>query len=164
MTKIVVADTGPLIALALVKMLPILPRLFSLIYVPDGVVLEATQDPVKPGAQEIQRALEQGCIVRKSVEISGAYMDLIELLDQGEAEALALAEQIKAIALIDERRGRNIANKRGITVTGTAAVLIKAKNAGEITAIKPLLDELIQCGYRLSPSLVNNVLRLSDEL
>ncbi len=84
MTKIVVADTGLLITLALVKMLPILPRLFSLIYIPDDVVLEATQNPVKLGTQEIQRALEHACIVRKSAEIPGAYMDLIELLNQGE--------------------------------------------------------------------------------
>lgn len=163
MGKVVVADTGPLIALALVKLLPALPEIFTTVYVPDGVVREATQDISKPGALEIRLALDNGWLVQQSVEISDAYLDVMEFLDQGEAEALTLAKQLNAVALIDERRGRKVAVKQGISVTGTAAVLILAKQSGEAALIRPLLDALIQCGYRLSPSLVKEVLRMAGE-
>lgn len=163
MTKIIVADTGPLIALALLELLPRLPTLFSVVYVPDGVAAEALQDSGKPGAQAISQAFETGWIVRRTIDLSDVYLDLVTLLDQGEAQALALAEQLEAIALIDERRGRKVAALRGIKVTGTAAVLIHAKTAGEIPAVKPLLDRLAQHGYRLSSSLIRDVLRLAGE-
>ena len=163
MTKVVVADTGPLIALALLDMLPVLSALFSVVYVPDGVVIEATRDRARPGANAILRAIEDKHIVRRSIAISDAYLDLAELLDKGEAEALALAEALNAVALVDERRGRKVATKRGLALTGTAAILVKAKRAGEVTAVKPLLNMLAQSGYRLSSKLVNDVLKLSDE-
>lgn len=163
MSKVIVSDTGPLIALALVELLPVLPRLFSSVYVPDRVVLEATRDNTKPGAQAILCALEKGTLIRKSVKLSGVYKDLAELLDPGEAEALALADQLNAIALVDERRGRKVAAKHGIAITGTAAVLVKAKKTGEIDSVKPFLDKLMEIGYRLSPSLVSDVLRISGE-
>ncbi len=163
MGKVVVADTGPLIALALVKLLPALPKIFTTVYVPDGVVREATQDGSKPGSGEIRHALDNGWLVQRSVEISDAYLDVMEFLDLGEAEALTLAKQLNAVALIDERRGRKVAAKQGISVTGTAAVLILAKQSGEVALIKPSLDTLVQAGYRLSPSLVKEVLRMAGE-
>ena len=83
MTKVVVADTGPLIALALLDMLPVLSGLFSVVYVPDGVVIEATQDMYRPGATAILSAIEDKHIVRRSIAISDAYLDLAELLDRG---------------------------------------------------------------------------------
>ncbi len=163
MGKVVVADTGPLIALALVKLLPALPKIFTTVYVPDGVIREATQDGSKPGSGEIRHALDNGWLVQRSVEISDAYLDVMEFLDLGEAEALTLAKQLNAVALIDERRGRKVAAKQGISVTGTAAVLILAKQSGEVALIKPSLDTLVQAGYRLSPSLVKEVLRMAGE-
>lgn len=163
MTKVVVSDTGPLIAIALIELLPVLPKLFSTVFAPESVIAEATQDATRPGAKAILAAIESGWVVRKTVEASHTYQALAEILDQGEAEALALAEQLNAVALVDERRGRKVAAKRGVAVTGTAAVLIKAKQIGEIVAVKPLLQRLTQFGYRLSPSLVSDVLKLCGE-
>ena len=108
-------------------------------------------------------AIENNHIVRQSITISDAYLDLAELLDKGEAEALALAETLNAIALVDERRGRKVATRKGIALTGTAAVLIKAKRAGEVAAVKPLLSRLARSGYGLSNKLVDDVLKLSGE-
>lgn len=163
MSKIIVADTGPLIALALLQFLPTLPKLFSGIYVPEGVISELLLDPTKPGAVEIINASDNGWLTRREVQMSEIYIDLIEYLDQGEAEALALAKELKAVALIDERRGRIVAARHGIVVTGSAAVLIKAKKAGMITSVAPLLEKLRDHGYRLSPSLIRDVLRMCGE-
>jgi predicted nucleic acid-binding protein len=107
--------------------------------------------------------LDNGWLVQQSVEISNEYLDVMEFLDQGKAEVLTLAKQLNAVALFDERRGRKVAIKQGISITGTAAVLIQAKRSGKVALITPLLDILIQCGYRLSPSLVKDVLGMAGE-
>ncbi len=163
MGKVVVADTGPLIALALIELLPALPEIFATVYVTDGVVSEATQDDSKPGAREIRIALDNGWLTQRTITISDAHLDVMEFLDQGEAEVLTLAKKLDAVALIDERRGRKVAFKQGVSVTGTAAVLILAKQLGKVTSINPLLDTLVQNGYRLAPPLVKEVLRLAGE-
>ena len=118
MGKVIVADTDPLIALALVELLPVLQKLFSDVYVPVSVLDEATKDSSKPGAKAIKLAVEKGWVVVHPVEMGESFQELIEVLDQGEAEALALAKQLNAVVLIDERRGRKVAIKHGIAVTG----------------------------------------------
>ncbi|MEJ2442808.1 MAG: DUF3368 domain-containing protein [Exilibacterium sp.] len=163
MTKVIVADTGPLIALALVKLLPTLSNLFAEVLVPPSVVIEATEDISKPGAQAIKLALDSGLIKVHPVEVTDKFEELVELLDRGEAEALALAKQLNAVALIDERQGRKAATKQGITVTGSAAILIKAKSAGVIDEVKPLFEILRGHGYRMSERLIVDVLQRCGE-
>ncbi len=163
MGKVIVADTGPLIALALVELLPDLQKLFSDVYVSVGVLDEATKECSKPGAKAIKLAVEKGWIAVRPVEMGEAFQELIELLDQGEAEALALAKQLNAVVLIDERRGRKVAIKHGVAVTGSAAVLIKAKKSGLVKQLKPLLEQLGEHGYRMSDALIAEVLNRVNE-
>jgi len=52
-------------------------------------------------------------------------------LDEGEIQAIALAEEHRAgLVLIDERDGTVAARKRGLTVTGTLGVLDRAAGLG----------------------------------
>lgn len=163
MAKIIVADTGPLIALALVDLLPLLPTLFSAVYVPETVLREATRDISRPGAQAIQTVIEKGLIIVQSVTLSKNLQDLIDVLDQGEAEALSLAQELNAMLLIDERRGRKVALKHGVAIIGSAAMLIKAKQQGLITKVKPLIEKLNLHGYRMSDHLITEILSRVDE-
>ena len=56
----------------------------------------------------------------------------------GEAEAIALATDLNAdIVLIDEQEGRQLASRTGLAVTGVLGILLRAKRAGEIAAVKP---------------------------
>ncbi|NOR43377.1 MAG: hypothetical protein GQ572_08575 [Gammaproteobacteria bacterium] len=96
MSKVIVADTGPLIALALVELLPVLQKLFSHVYVSVGVLEEATKDNSKPGAKAIKLAVKKGWVTVHPVEMGESFQELIDVLDQGEAEALALAKQMNA--------------------------------------------------------------------
>lgn len=162
--RIVVCDTGPLIAFALLDLLPVLPELFSEVIAPPAVVAEATRDLIRPGAKAIDAAIRAGYVSPRAVTLNDAYEALALVLDIGEAEALAVAEELGAIALIDERRGRKVALKRGIAVTGTAAVLITAKRRKMVGAVKPLLEKLSSSGCRLSPKLVDEVIRLAGEV
>jgi predicted nucleic acid-binding protein len=52
---------------------------------------------------------------------------LAKLLDRGEAEAIVLAQSRDARLLIDERKGRAVARRRGVGVIGTGGVLLLAK-------------------------------------
>jgi len=50
------------------------------------------------------------------------------------------------LLLVDERRGRRIAAAAGLAVMGLLGVVAKAKQAGLITAAKPVIDDLIASG------------------
>jgi len=54
-------------------------------------------------------------------------------LDPGEAEAIALAKELGAWAvLLDDRDGRRIARQEGLRVAGTVGILERAAAAGLI--------------------------------
>jgi predicted nucleic acid-binding protein len=48
-------------------------------------------------------------------------------------------------------------------MTGTAGVLIKAKQEGYISAVAPLIDRLLQLGFRLSDATKATILSLAQE-
>jgi len=52
---------------------------------------------------------------------------------------------------------------RGLTVIGSAGLLLAAKNRGLIPAVAPILDQWRQLGYFLSASVVKAVLERAGE-
>lgn len=85
-------------------------------------------------------------------------------LGRGEAEVLALAEELSAgLIIMDERRGRRYAERLGIPLTGTLGVLLLAKDEGLISVIAPFIQQLQQAGFYFSATLVTHVLRLANE-
>ncbi len=163
MSNIIVSDTGPLIALALIELLPKLNQLFEIVYVPDVVYEEATIDLTKPGAQSIEQIAKSSWFKIKKVTLNGEFEILADLLDPGEAAAIALAKHKKALLLIDERKGRRVAQNHDIAVIGTATILIKAKENKLILSAKPLLEKLLLHGYRFSTNLVIDILERCNE-
>ena len=160
----VVADTGPLIALARVGQLELLRRLYTRVQVPTVVHAELAIASGRPGAIVLARAFEAGWIEVQAVLDSQAVSELSRLLDPGEAEAIVLAEQENArFLLIDDARERSVARRRGVAVVGVAGVLLAAKSRGTLAAVGPLLEELSRIGYRLSAELVAAVLERAGE-
>jgi hypothetical protein len=51
----------------------------------------------------------------------------------------------------------------GLKVVGTAARLVMAKDRGLIDAVRPLLDALLACGFRLSRTVYEKILAIAGE-
>ncbi len=158
----VVANSGPLIALAALECLHLPGLLWGRLLAPKTVLDECAGLPHKAGAGQIHRAMEAGLI---EVRADALLPDDLPVshLDAGEAQAICLARDLRAVLLMDERRGRKMASALGIPHVGTCGLLVKAKREGLIEAVSPLLDRLMIAGYFLAPALVGDTLRVAGE-
>ena len=161
MVKTVVADAGPLIALGRIGKIDLLPRVLGQVLVPNSVVSECLADPGKPGALAIREALRARLLI-KSPDPSPAQAPF-PVLDAGESAAIRLALKLSASLLIDEKAGRSIATKLGLTVIGTGGVLLAAKKRRLIPAVKPILDAIASNGYHFSDALIRAILSRASE-
>jgi uncharacterized protein len=160
----IVADTSPLIGLARIGRLSLLDAVFRVVYLPQAVFDEATADPQRPGATAIRETWQQGRLTLQAAPPpTDELAALVTALDQGEAEALLLARRLGVPLLIDERRGRRVAQSLNLTVIGTGAVLVTAKQRGLIAEVAPLLEQLKQTGYRLGDTLIDAILNRCGE-
>jgi predicted nucleic acid-binding protein len=150
----VVADTSPLIALHQLGHLSLLQRIFGEVYVPPAVARE-----LSPGMPE----LSSWIVVRPLTQPIASEI-LRASLGAGESEALSLVLEVRAeLVIVDERPARRLALNLGIPVAGTVGVLLRAKQLGFIPEVRPLLDEIIRRGFRLSPAIREKVLADAGE-
>ncbi|MDZ7992105.1 MAG: DUF3368 domain-containing protein [Nostoc sp. EfeVER01] len=160
---IIVSDTSPINNLAAINHLHLLQQLYGTVLIPEAVYRELT-DPNFPvaGAIEVQTFI---WIQTRPVQDRTLVEALSNELDIGEAEAIALALEMKADqVLIDERRGRMIAARLNLGYTGILGILVEAKSQRLISAVKPLLDALInQAGFWVAEPLYKRVLQFVDE-
>ncbi|MEM9829833.1 MAG: DUF3368 domain-containing protein [Bacteroidota bacterium] len=157
---VIVSDTSIITNLIQVDHLEFLQDIFGEIVIPAQVFEELSK---VPGQLEIIENTEW--IEVKTIANEKQLEELTVVLDPGEAEAIALALELKADALlIDEKKCRKIAQKYGIVVTGLLGILISAKEENLIPEIKPILDKLIfEIGFRISPKLYQQILEKVDE-
>jgi predicted nucleic acid-binding protein len=147
----VVADATPIIALAGLGRLTHFRDLYTEIVVPQAVWRELERGELRPGglADLAGAPWIQTRPLRDPVP-SG----LAEGLHRGEAEVLALAQEVHArLVVMDDRLGRRHAAVLGLRVTGTVGVLLAAKRKGLEPRIGPLLDQLDARGLYLSQKL-----------
>ena len=137
----VVANSTPLIALSRINRFKILYELFVSIVVPDAVFKEVVTDMNgRAGCHEVMQA---DWIRHQTVQ----NRELVELLmvtvDAGEAEAIALAKEMKAdLLIIDDADGRRMAEAVNIPISGTVGLLLRYYR-GSPDVFKHALDELI---------------------
>ncbi|MCW0220664.1 MAG: DUF3368 domain-containing protein [Prosthecobacter sp.] len=86
-------------------------------------------------------------------------------LDSGESAAIELALEKKADALLlDELQGRKVAEMLGVEVLGILGILLRAKQAGCLKLLRPVLDDLqMRSRFWLSAKAREKILILADE-
>lgn len=155
--KIVLADASPLIGLARVGGLPWLRKLYRTVSITKAVRGEATGARELPGAVAISAALKQGWI---RVLRQGWSEPTLPRLDTGEASTLRAAIALGAgtLVLLDDLEARREAQRLGIAITGTAGIVVEARQAGLIPAARPVFSRLVDEGFHLGDDLVRAVL------
>lgn len=131
---LIVSDTTPLISLLKAGRIDLLQKMFGKIIIPDAVYNELTQNPAYH--EEAAIIKESKFIYVESVENTESVKILRNVtgLDAGESEAIVLMDEKKAdLLLIDERRGRKVAEQMGLKLAGTIGVLLRAYDKGFLT-------------------------------
>lgn len=149
--RVIVSDTTSLIVLERLQRLSLLCEVFEQVLLPSAVL-----DEWKQGALDTEIQLEAtGCIEIVRLTPSEQLGHLRLVLDNGEAEAITLALERQLPLLIDERKGRKIAQQQNLTVTGFVGMLILAVKKGILlpTEALQLLDQAIANHLRLSDRL-----------
>lgn len=154
--KVIVSDTTSLIALEGLQALGLLCAVFDSILIPHAVLNEL----VAGSPDIIHKIKATACIEIIRLEPSEQLSSLQFVLDAGEAEAITLALERQLPILIDERKGRAIAQQKHLIVTGFAGLLLLAirKNVLQPVSAQALLDQAILNGFRMSDKLYQQVL------
>jgi len=161
---IIISDATPLISLAKVDMLDVLGKFYNEVLIPQAVSNEICRNPM---FLDEAKMIENCAFIRVITVSNEQSVKILRAagLDLGESEAIVLADSLPdSLLLMDERKGRQIAQSMGIKITGTLGILLQAKKLGVVEQIKPLLDTLITSNIRISESLYHLILEQADEL
>jgi predicted nucleic acid-binding protein len=155
-SDLVVSDTSPLLNLALIDRLDLLESQFSGIAIPDQVWGELTEG--EDGLDVLRELRENGFLTTVEVERSDLFVEIFHELDLGETAALCYALEHDAdLVLLDEKDGRRVARRHGLTVTGVVGVLLKGAKAGDVE-LERELDALREAGFWISDDLYSEIL------
>ncbi|MGB1243625.1 MAG: DUF3368 domain-containing protein [Chitinophagales bacterium] len=149
--RIIIADASCLIALTNIDELEVLQKVYEEITITPEV------------KEEYGDSLPDWIVIEEVLEKE--KIALLELqLDKGESSAIALAlEKENSLLLIDERKGRAIAKRMGVAITGILGVIIKAKEIGVVEKVKPFIEKLESVEFRISERLKSQILKKVKE-
>lgn len=154
---LVVSDATPLNVLVRINHVTVLPRLFQTVLIPPAVERELSHTRTPPEVRDWLATKPHWLEVRAPREV-----DPTLTRDPGEREAICLAREIHAEAiLLDDLRARRIAQRLGLHVIGTIAILARAAERKLVSLPEALLS-LQKIGFRISDDLVQQVLKQSN--
>jgi predicted nucleic acid-binding protein len=159
--RFTVSDSGPLITWDRVGGLPLLKKVHPDIVVAKAVATEL-QHPrhlYRPGHDLLERGL-----IREYDLYIPEDLPLPPRLGRGDKASIRLARQVNSVLLIDDRDARKAARASGIATTATLATLKLCKKLGLISAVRPLLEEMLASGFRLAEHVRHDFLRELGEL
>lgn len=159
--RLIITNTSPLLYLHLVGHLALLQILYGAIVIPPAVLAE-----LEAGARAnvtVPDVPTLPWVEVKTVQ-SRALIPAVVDLGPGEAEVIALGlEHPGSLLILDDQLARRMAALNHLTYTGTVGVLIKAKQAGHLEAVRPVIESLRASGQWLSDELVAMVLAQAGE-
>lgn len=151
MQKAIVSDTSCLILLEKIGELELLHKVFGDILI--------TQDV----ADEYGSTLPDWISIQNPTDRK--YQKILETsVDKGEASAIALAiELADCLLIIDDLKGRNLAETLGIKITGTFGLILEAKLSGKIDSVKAILEKIKQTDFHFSKEIEKKILDKASE-
>lgn len=160
----VISNTSPILNLAIIGQLELLREQFGEITISNAVRAELQSDQDRPGSHAIQAALQAGWIKVAPAQNYALVQVLQHSLDEGEAEAIALALELRAdFVLLDERDGRKSAQSLGLSVVGVLGILLKARRAGRVASLRQAIQDLqTQAAFRIHPRLMAEIQALPE--
>ena len=153
---IVISDNTPIISLMKAGRLELLQKLFGVVYIPDAVYRELTENEAFSEEAKLVRECEFLFVEEVDNGKSVAILRNFTGLDAGESEAIILADEKSSdVLLMDEHKGRQVAKKMGITITGTIGILTQAFDEGMLTKedVERCIEQLKENGIRISEKL-----------
>jgi hypothetical protein len=157
----VIVNTSPLQYLHQVGQLDLFPKLFGRIIVPEAVIAEIAAGRRLGVSLPIPEAL--GWIDRRSPASPVGGL-LSWDIGSGESAVLSLAlEHPGSWVVLDDKLARQAAVHLNLPLLGTAGILLRAKRAGHLPEVRPVLNQLAALGFRLTPETVRNILDLARE-
>jgi len=114
-------------------------------------------------AKEFGSALPDWVIIQAvtNTDLLNTYAEKVDL---GEASAIALSFELpSALLIIDDLKGRRLAEQLNLKHTGTLGILIMAKQQGVITLLKPYFENIKATNFRVSHKLLDSILVASGE-
>lgn len=151
--KIIIADSSTLIALLDTDNFHLLFELFETIIISDEVYNEITQKFSHQG--KIDPLIFTRRLQRVFVEHDDRYEMLRKRLDKGESESISLAKKRDLPLIIDERKGRKIAQSLGIDIIGFVGIVLKLMDKGIISKQRAvqIVEQIEANDFRLSDGL-----------
>lgn len=147
MNNIIISDTSCLIALEKINLLKILKDLFGVIYI------------TKEVNKEYGAKLPPWVIVRE-VGNKKRQHELELNLDVGEASSIAMALELEnSLLIIDEFKGRKVAESLDLRIIGTIGLIVLAYKNGYILNLEDVILQLINSGFRLSEEILKKIIK-----
>ena len=142
-----ISDSSTLIHLSKIGRLALLKDFYGSVRIPLAVWKEVVlEGEGRVGAEEVTKARDEGWIQIDSPKNLDFLVLLKRNLDDGEAEAIALAiENSPSILLIDETDARKIARLYNVAITGVFGILIRAKAEKKIDSLRNELVSRHSC-------------------
>jgi len=150
----VVSNTSPLNYLVLIDQIHLLFALYGRVLVPQSVYKELRAPKTPEAVRSWIASSPQWLEIAPEVPVADSKLSE---LHEGERDAIALAQQIRADGLIiDERRGRQEAESRRLIVIGTLGGLVAAHER-DLIKLAEAIDRLRQT-FHASPKLLSLIL------
>jgi len=126
--SVVIADPSCLIALDNIGEIDLLAKLFNKVFITPEV------------SSEFGKPLPEWLELKRNSAASSQNARL-SILDPGEASSIALAlDSTNPLLIIDERKGRRVAEEFGIEIIGTVGIMLTAHAAGFIELSETIVN------------------------
>jgi predicted nucleic acid-binding protein len=153
-SSVVIADAGPLIAMARLDLLNVFDSLYGTVVVPSLAWQETTGVGHFAETEAMLLTYQKGWlkVVEDEPETFLDPTSTLWMVDAGERAALLLAISLRktgreSLLILDDAAARVGAKSCKLSYIGTLGVLLRAKQAGLVLAIVPLIKTLQSSGY-----------------